>query len=78
MDEPNLAPNADSPTPPTPAPPTPPATPAINATAVDQMRAEAAAETERIAAVRRICAGRAPRLEAQSIREGWSEQRTEL
>jgi hypothetical protein len=52
--------------------------PAVNATAVDAMRAEAAAETERIAAVRRICAGRAPRLEAQAIREGWTEQRTEL
>jgi hypothetical protein len=52
--------------------------PVASATAVDAMRAEAAAETERIAAVRRICAGRAPRLEAQAIREGWSEQRTEL
>jgi len=79
MDEPNLAPNADSQTSPTtPAPPIPPVTPPVKATAVDQMRAEAAAETERIAAVRRICAGRAPRLEAQAIREGWSEQRTEL
>ena len=54
------------------------AAPVASATAVDAMRAEAAAETERIAAVRRICAGRAPRLEAQAIREGWSEQRTEL
>jgi hypothetical protein len=45
---------------------------------VEAMRAEQAAETERIAAIRRICGGRMPRLEAQSIREGWTEQRTEL
>lgn len=80
MDEPNLATNVDLPTPPaTPLPANPPVTPpAVAATAVEVMRAEAVAETERIAAVRRICAGRAPRLEAQAIREGWNEQRTEL
>jgi hypothetical protein len=45
---------------------------------VEEMRAQAAAETDRIAAVRRICAGRLPRIEAQAIREGWDAQRTEL
>lgn len=44
----------------------------------DQIRAEAAAEVERIAAVRRICAGKSPQIEARAIREGWTEQRTEL
>jgi hypothetical protein len=46
-------------------------------TAVDEMRAQAAAETERIAAIRRQCT-RMPGIELQAIREGWSEQRTEL
>jgi len=76
MDEPDLTLNADSPTQPASNPHSSP--PTVQATTVDALRAEAAAETERIAAVRRICAGRAPRLEAQAIREGWSEQRTEL
>lgn len=44
----------------------------------DQIRAEAAAEVERIAGVRRICAGKSPQIEARAIREGWTEQRTEL
>jgi len=76
MDEPNPAPPA-SPIAPPPAPPPPPPS-APSAQAVEELRAQAAAETERIDAVRRICAGRAPRLEAQAIREGWNEQRTEL
>lgn len=46
--------------------------------AVEDIRAQAAAETERIAAIRRICGGRQPQLEAQAIREGWDQQRTEL
>jgi hypothetical protein len=46
--------------------------------ATDEIRAQAAAETERIAAIRRVCNGRFPRIEAQAIREGWTEQRTEL
>jgi hypothetical protein len=45
---------------------------------VDELRAQAAAETERIAAVRRVCAGSHPEIEARAIREGWSGQRTEL
>jgi len=45
---------------------------------VAQMRAEAAAETERINAVRRICAGEHRDLEARAIREGWDATRCEL
>lgn len=45
---------------------------------VDDIRAQAAAEVERIAAVRRLCAGKQPALEARAIREGWDAQRTEL
>jgi hypothetical protein len=58
----------------------PPLAPSANvsAAALQEIRAQAIAETERIAAIRRICEGRLPRLEAQAIREGWSEQRTEL
>ena len=44
----------------------------------NEIRAQAAAESERIASIRQICANRAPKIEAQAIREGWSEQRTEL
>jgi hypothetical protein len=45
---------------------------------IDILRAEQAAETERIAAIRRMCGGRQPQIEARAIREGWTEQRTEL
>ena len=38
----------------------------------------AAAEAERIMAVRRLCAGKNSQIEARSIREGWDLQRTEL
>ncbi len=79
MDEPNLAPPANPPA--TPAPPPPPSAPqqpVAASAAVEEIRAQAVAETERISAISRICAGRAPRLEAQAIREGWTEQRTEL
>lgn len=44
----------------------------------ESIRAAAVAETVRIAAVRRICDGRFPDIEAQAIRDGWSAQRTEL
>jgi len=46
--------------------------------AIEAIRAEAAAELDRIAAVRRLCAGRTPQIETQAIRDGWNEQRTEL
>jgi hypothetical protein len=45
---------------------------------IEELRVQAAAETERISGVRRICGGRLPRIEAQAIREGWDLQRTEL
>ena len=60
-------------------PTNPPAAPvASSAATVSDIRAEAAAEIERIAAVRRVCASRHPQLEARAIREGWDPQRTEL
>jgi hypothetical protein len=42
------------------------------------VRAQALAETNRITAVRRICAGRFPEIEGQAIRDGWDATRTEL
>jgi hypothetical protein len=45
---------------------------------VQSIRAAAIAETERIAAIRRVCGGRHPQIEARALQEGWSEQRTEL
>jgi hypothetical protein len=42
------------------------------------LRAEALAETSRIASVRKICAGKHMDIEAQAIREGWDATRTEL
>ena len=62
---------------PAPAPATP--EPSVAASAVaEEIRAQAAAETERITAIRRICGDQSPRIEAQAIRDGWTEQRTEL
>ena len=49
-----------------------------NLTAVEKIRAEAVAETNRITAVRRLCVGRFPEIEAQAIREGWDTTRCEL
>jgi hypothetical protein len=48
------------------------------ASLVDDIRAQAATETERIESVRRICDGRHPDIEAKAIRNGWDSQRTEL
>jgi hypothetical protein len=45
---------------------------------VDDIRAQAAAEVERIAHIRRLCAGRHPEIEAKAIREGWDATRCEL
>jgi len=45
--------------------------------AVNDLRLSIAAETERIAAVRKLCAGH-PDLEAKAVREGWALERTEL
>jgi hypothetical protein len=45
---------------------------------VEAVRSQAIAETNRITAVRRICAGRFPEIEGQAIRDGWDATRTEL
>ncbi len=47
-------------------------------TPVTELRAQALAETKRIAAIRRICAGRYPDIEERAITEGWTPDRTEL
>ncbi len=54
-----------------------PTTPAPGASAND-IRAQALAETERIGAIRRVCAGRHLDIEAKAIREGWDSTRCEL
>jgi len=46
--------------------------------AVAELRAELAAEAARVGAIRKICAGRHPTLEAKAIGEGWDATRTEL
>jgi hypothetical protein len=45
---------------------------------VEQMRAEAAAESRRIAGIRKLCAGNHPTIEADAIEQGWSITKTEL
>lgn len=47
-------------------------------TTAEDIRTEAAAETERINAIRTICNSQYGEIEARAIREGWDEQRTEL
>ena len=62
----------------TPAAPSPAPEPTGRAPAViavDEIRAAAAAESARIAAVRRLCAGEYPQIEARAIREGWDATR---
>ncbi len=49
-----------------------------NASAIEDIRAQALAETSRIATIRRLCAGQHLDVEAQAIREGWDATRTEL
>ena len=44
---------------------------------VATLRAELAAETARIHAIRKICAGEYPEIEATAIADGWDETRTE-
>jgi hypothetical protein len=48
------------------------------ATPVTELRAQALAETKRISAIRRICAGKFPDVEEKAISEGWTEEKTEL
>lgn len=45
---------------------------------VEDMRAEAAAESRRIAGIRRLCAENHPDIEADAIEQGWSTTKTEL
>ncbi len=45
---------------------------------VRAMRAEAAAESKRIAAIRNVCASKYPDIEAKAIEGGWDATRTEL
>ncbi len=63
-----------------PAPTTPSTVNASAASAdpVVQMRRQLAAETRRVEAIRKVCAGKHPDIEAQAIEEGWDEARTEL
>ncbi|WP_149495375.1 phage major capsid protein [Roseiconus lacunae] len=46
--------------------------------AVEQMRAEAAAESRRIAGIRKLCGDKHPTIEADAIKQGWSVTKTEL
>lgn len=52
--------------------------PASRLSPVQDIRAQAADELDRIASIRRQCAGQYPEIEATAIREGWDETRTEL
>ena len=56
----------------------PAASPIVATSAVDDIRRQAAAEIERIDAIRRLCNGRHSNIEAKGIRDGWDVQRTEL
>ncbi len=77
-------PNADKTHEPAPQPaPVPPTPSTVNASAaiadpVVQMRRQLAAETRRVEAIRKVCAGKHTDIEAQAIEEGWDEARTEL
>lgn len=54
-------------------------TPKIEAAAaVAELRAELATETARVAAIRKLCGGKHTDIEAQAIKEGWDETKTEL
>jgi phage major head subunit gpT-like protein len=50
----------------------------VTASAVADLRAELAAETARVAAIRTICAGKHSDIEAKAIGEGWDATKTEL
>ena len=52
------------------------ATPSVNP--VGELRAQAVAETKRIGAIRRICAGKFSEIEEKAIAEGWAEEKCEL
>lgn len=48
------------------------------ANSINEIRAQAAAETKRLAAIRRICAGKYTEIEQQAITDGWSTDKCEL
>lgn len=50
----------------------------VSAAAVADLRSQLASETKRVAAIRNLCAGKHPDIEAQAIAEGWDETKTEL
>jgi len=50
----------------------------VTASAVADLRAELAAETARVASIRKICAGRHADIEAKAISEGWDATKAEL
>lgn len=50
----------------------------VTRAAVADLRAELAAETSRVAAIRKICAGQHGDIEAKAIADGWDETKTEL
>ncbi len=52
--------------------------PSGSSTPVTELRAQALAETKRIGAIRRICAGKFSAIEEKAIAEGWTEEKTEL
>ncbi len=57
--------------------PTPPrSTPVVDPVA--NIRAQALAETKRIALIRTVCNGRFPEIEARAIADGWTRDKTEL
>jgi hypothetical protein len=56
----------------------PPTEPAPAADPMAAQRELQAAETERVAAVRTACAGNHPTIEAEAIRDGWTEDKTSL
>lgn len=56
----------------------PPSAAPNDANPVAELRAQFAAETRRVAEIRRVCAGKHLDLEAKAIGEGWDTTRTEL
>jgi hypothetical protein len=50
----------------------------VTSAVVSKMRIEAAAESKRIAGIRKVCAGKHPEIEARALEEGWSVTKTEL
>lgn len=44
----------------------------------EEIRAQALVESQRVTAIRQVCGGRFPEIEAQAIRDGWDATRCEL